>query len=66
VTARRRPRTRSDRIPFAELDRLVRERSYLRPLAAVPSLHQMARRRIVPASTDSRAGGNTTTERNQS
>lgn len=43
---RRRPRgplrNRGDRIPFAELERLVRERAYVRPLAAVPPLHRMA------------------------
>lgn len=58
MTERRRRPGRADRIPFAELDRLVRERSYLRPLAAVPSLHQMAKRRIALIDTDSQADRN--------
>jgi hypothetical protein len=49
-------------LPPGEWERLLREKSYIRPLAAVPSLHQMARRRIVTAGTDSQAGGNNTTK----
>ncbi len=36
------PRT----LPLAELERLVRERSYLRPLPPVVPLHRMGRARL--------------------
>jgi hypothetical protein len=52
VTARRRPRTRSDRIPFAELERLVREKSFLRPLPPVVPLHRMGRARLYDHQAD--------------
>ena len=54
MTARRPPTDRRA-LPPGEWERIMREKSYIRPLAAVPSLHEMARRRIVTAGTDSPA-----------
>ncbi len=45
-------------LSLRELERLVREKSYLRPLPATPSLHQMARRRA-----DDHQDDDTTTKR---
>ena len=42
------PRT----LPPGEWERLLRERVYLRPIPVPPTLHVMARRRIVIAGTD--------------
>jgi hypothetical protein len=54
------------RMTYAEVLALMR-RSYQEPIPVAPSLHQMAaKRRTPPAGTDSQAGDNTTTERNQS
>lgn len=58
-------------LPRREWDRLMRQRSYIRPLDAVPPLHVMARRRIVAAATDSltdpgrQADDTATDERNE-
>ncbi len=54
MTARRAPAD-ARTLPLAEWDRLLRDKSYIRPLAAVPALHQMARRRMVTVGTDSPA-----------
>lgn len=48
MTAVRRAKARS--LPRAEWERLLREKSYLRPLAPVVPLHTMGRRRELAAS----------------
>lgn len=45
-------RKRPGRITFTELERLVRQRSYIRPLDAVPPLHAMAKARAAAAEGD--------------
>jgi hypothetical protein len=53
----------ADRLTSSEIRGLMR-RGYVRPIGEPPSLMQMAKRRTVPAGTDSQAVDNTTTERN--
>ncbi len=59
VTARRAPRQTPDArtLPSGEWERLLRERSYLRPLPPPLSLHQMARRRSDLADENEQAEG---------
>lgn len=44
--AKRTPASNDPALPFVALERLVRERSYLRPLPPPPARHQMARARL--------------------
>lgn len=55
MTARRKPPADARTLPPRELERLLRQRSYIRPLDAVPPLHVMARRRTLIPGTDSPA-----------